>query len=129
MLGLQDPGAIRALGAYGGGIAASGGTCGILLGGVAVVSSRYSRADLEGKEDPRMWTLSAKFMQAFAKMTEHCGGTNCSDIARVDWQDRAAVKAYYSDPGSRRQECIRLVGEAAQVLGMLLAEGAARERG
>lgn len=122
MLGLQDPGAIRALGAYGGGIAASGGTCGILLGAVAVISSKCSRASLEEKEDPRMWTLSAKFMQAFTTMTEQCGGTDCRDIARVDWKDREAVRAYYADPASRRQECIRLVGEAALVLGQLLVE-------
>lgn len=117
---MHDAGAVRAVGAYGGGIASSGSVCGILLGGIALISSIYSSASLEEKEDPRLWALSRKFMGEFEKMTEPYGGSNCRDIARVDWRDRDAVKTYYADPGSRRKECIRLVGEAAHVLGRLL---------
>ncbi|MHB8809096.1 MAG: C-GCAxxG-C-C family protein [Desulfobulbaceae bacterium] len=121
-MNMQDAGAVRAVGAYGGGIASSGGVCGILLGAIALISSIYSRASLAEKEDPRLWVLSRKFMREFEKMTEPYGGSNCRDIARVDWRDRDAVKAYYADPDSRRQECIRLVGEAAEALGRLLEE-------
>jgi C_GCAxxG_C_C family probable redox protein len=121
-MGRKDDGAVRAVGAYGGGIASSGGVCGILLGGVAAISSLYSRASLAEKEDPRLWSLSAKFLREFENMCEPFGGSNCRDIARVDWRDRDAVKAYYADPESRRRECIRLVGEAAYVLGRILEE-------
>ncbi|MBW2100367.1 MAG: C_GCAxxG_C_C family protein, partial [Deltaproteobacteria bacterium] len=38
-----DPGVVKALGAFGGGIAATGRVCGILVGGVALISSIYSR--------------------------------------------------------------------------------------
>ena len=119
---MRDDGAVRAVGAYGGGIASSGSVCGILLGAVAMISSIYSRASLEEKEDPRLWSLSAKFLREFERLTESYGGMNCRDIARVDWHDRDAVKAYYGDPASRRQECTRLVGEAAEALGSLLDE-------
>ena len=125
-MGRKDDGAIRAVGAFGGGIASSGGVCGIVLGGVAAISSIYSRASLEEKEDPRLWVLSSRFLQEFERLTESCGGMNCRDIARVDWRDRDAVKAYYADPDSRRRECIRLVGEAAAFLGRLLEEAAPR---
>lgn len=125
-MGRKDDGAVRAVGAYGGGVASSGGVCGILLGGVAAISSLYSRASLAEKEDPRLWSLSAKFLREFEKMCEPFGGSNCRDIARVDWRDRDAVKAYYADPESRRRECIRLVGEAAYALGRLLEEAAAK---
>jgi C_GCAxxG_C_C family probable redox protein len=128
-MGEKDDGAIRAVGAFGGGIASSGGVCGILLGGVAAISSLYSRASLVEKEDPRLWSLSAKFLREFEKMTEPYGGSNCRDIARVDWRDRDAVKAYYGDPDSRRRECIRLVGEAAEALGRLLEAAAERSTG
>lgn len=128
-MGGKDDGAIRAVGAFGGGIASSGGVCGILLGGVAAISSLYSRASLAEKEDPRLWSLSAKFLRAFEKMCEPYGGSNCRDIARVDWRDREAVKVYYGDPDSRRKECIRLVGEAAYALGRLLEEDAKRNAG
>lgn len=127
--GRKDDVAIRAVGAFGGGIASSGGLCGIVLGGVAAISSLYSRASLEEKEDPRLWALSTKFLREFEKMTESYGGSNCRDIARVDWRDREAVKAYYGDPASRRRECIRLVGEAAEALGRLLEAAAERSTG
>ena len=117
---IVDAAAIKAMGAFGGGVAASGGICGTLLGGVALISSLYSRSSLEEKEDPRMWTLSKKFIARFERLTEEFGGTDCRDIARVDWNDREAVKDYYANPASRRTICIKLVGDAAHALGELL---------
>ena len=93
-MNMKDDTAVKAVGAYGGGIASSGNVCGTLLGGIAMISSIYSRANLEEKEDPRIWALSKKFMKEFEKLTESFGGINCCDIARVDWNDRDAVKAY-----------------------------------
>ncbi len=122
-LGQIDANIVKAMGAYGGGIAAGGGTCGTLLGGVALISSLYSRGDLQGQEDPRMWSLSQKFIARFSELTRDCGGNDCRDIARVDWRDKAAVKAYYRDPEGRRQLCIKLVGDAAFALGEILEQG------
>ncbi|MFZ5767054.1 MAG: C-GCAxxG-C-C family protein [Thermodesulfobacteriota bacterium] len=120
--GRIEPAVVRAMGAFGGGIASSGGVCGIVPGAVAMISSIYSRSSLTEKEDPRMWQLSRKFMKKFEEMTREHGGMNCVDIARVDWRDREAVKHYYSDPASRRRICVDLVGEAAALLGILLEE-------
>lgn len=119
-MNVKDEAAVKAVGAYGGGIAATGNVCGTLLGGVAAISSIYSRGNLDAKEDPRMWSLSKKFIKKFEKMTESCGGINCCDIAQVDWRDKEAVKKYYSDPESNRKICIKLVGDAAYALGELL---------
>ncbi len=125
---MKDDAAVRAVGAYGGGIASSGNVCGTLLGGIAMISDIYSRASLDEKEDPRVWALSKKFMKEFEKLTESFGGINCHDIARVDWQDRNAVKAYYSNPDSNRKACIQLVGDATYALGKLLEEEAERKK-
>jgi C_GCAxxG_C_C family probable redox protein len=119
-LGAVNEEVVKALGAFGGGIAATGGTCGIVIGGVALASSMYSRGNLEGKEDPKMWSLGSEFTRKFAEMAKPYGGMNCRDIAGVDWRDREAVKKYYADPDSRRKICINLVGEAAYLLGTLL---------
>lgn len=119
---LVDSSVIKAMGAFGGGIASSGGTCGTLLGGVALISNIYSRSTPEEKEDPQMWSLSRKFIENFEKLTEQCGSTNCRDIARVDWNDKQAVKDYYSNPAGRRSICINLVGDAAFTLGEILEE-------
>ena len=123
-----DETAVKAVGAYGGGIASSGSVCGILLGGVAMVSSMYSRGNLEEKENPRLWSLSSKFLKKFAELTEPYGGMDCRDIAGVDWKNRDAVKDYYSNPDSRRKVCTRLVGEAAYILGELLEQEEAAQK-
>lgn len=124
MIGKIDENAIKAVGAYGGGLAATGGTCGTLLGGVALISSIYSRGNLQDKEDHHMWSLSQKFIVRFTELTREYGGIDCRDIAQVEWQNKEAAKAYYSDPESRRQICIKLVGDAAFILGEILEEEA-----
>jgi len=125
---MVDESAVKAVGAFGGGIASSGGVCGILLGGIAMISSMYSRGNLDEKENPRIWALSSKFLKKFEELAEPYGGMDCRDIARVDWKNRDAVKEYYSNPESNRKICIKLVGEAAYILGELLEQEAAREK-
>lgn len=122
-----DENVIAAVGAYGGGIASSGSVCGTLLGAVAAVSALHSRGSLEDKENPRMWGVSNKLIKKFDQLTEPYGGQNCSDIARVNWSDRDAVKEYYSNPEGKRKDCIQLVGDLAYTLGVLLEKEMARQ--
>jgi len=125
---MQDETAVKSVGAFGGGIASSGNVCGTLLGGIAMISIIYSRASLDEKENPRIWALSNKFMRQFEELTKDYGGINCRDIARVDWKDRDAVKEYYSNPESNRKVCVKLVGDAAYALGVLLEHEAAGKK-
>jgi C_GCAxxG_C_C family probable redox protein len=117
---MVDESAVKAVGAFGGGIASSGSVCGILLGGVAMISSMYSRGNLNEKENPRIWALSSNFLKKFEELTGPYGGMNCRDIAGVDWKNSDAVKEYYSNPDSNRKICAKLVGEATFILGELL---------
>ena len=84
---------------FGGGIAGTCRVCGALTGGIAVFSSVCGRGNLESQEeDPRMWSVSHKFIREFEKLTrEHCG-TDCRDIAGMDWQNREMIKDFCSDP-------------------------------
>lgn len=123
---MVDPGAIKAVGAFGGGIAGTGRVCGVLVGGVALISSIYSRSNLKEKENPRMWSLSYKFIKKIEELTQPFGGVDCRDIARVDWKNKEAAKEFYSNPESRRKFCIQLVGDAAYVLGELLEQEASK---
>ncbi|VAW38256.1 hypothetical protein MNBD_DELTA04-1666 [hydrothermal vent metagenome] len=127
-MNLVNESAIKAVGAFGGGIAASGSVCGTLLGGVAMISSLYSRGNLGEKEDPKVWVLSSQFLKQFEELTKPYGGLNCRDIAGVDWQNRKAVKKYYSDPKGGRKICVKLVGDAAYALGEILEQEAARKK-
>jgi len=119
-IGEIDETAVKAMGAFGGGIVSSGNVCGILIGGIATISSIYSRGNLDEKEDPRTWSVSSKFLKKFEELTAPFSSMNCCDIAKVDWKDRAAVKNYYSNPESSRKVCTKLVGDAAYALGELL---------
>jgi C_GCAxxG_C_C family probable redox protein len=119
---------IKAMGAFGGGIASTGRVCGALLGGVAFISSLYSRGNLEEKEDPNMWRLSHKLAKKFEEFTREFGSVNCSDIARVNWADREQVKTFYNQPDSRHQYCLKLVEDTASALGEILEDTAKESR-
>jgi len=118
---------IKAIGAFGGGIASTGRVCGALIGGVALISSMYSRGNLDEREDPRMWRLGYKLTKIFEDLTRQYGSINCKDIAQVDWKDREATRDFYKNPEGRRKLCVQLVGEVAFALGGILDKAAATE--
>ena len=123
-MGVQDPSVIKALGSFGGGIGGTGNICGALVGAASVMGTLYSRSSLEEKENPRMWAATKKVMKAFEELTDEYGGIKCGEIARVDWMNRDQVKDFYGNPESRRQHCLRVVGETARILGELLEQEA-----
>ena len=125
-LGINDPSVIKALGAFGGGIGGTGNICGALVGAASVIGSLYSRSSLEEKENPRMWAATKAVMKNFEELAAPHGGINCCQIARVDWMERDQVKDFYGNPESRRQHCVRVVGETARALGELLEQEAER---
>jgi C_GCAxxG_C_C family probable redox protein len=120
MMGIDAPAVIRAMGAFGGGVASQGSVCGCLTGGIAVISQLYSRTNPDEKESPEMWRSSYTLVKRFKELSEEYGSLNCCDIARVNWRDKDAVKSFYGNPESRRQLCAKLVGETAYALGELL---------
>ncbi len=115
---------IKAMGALGGGIASTGRVCGALLGGVAFISSLYSRGNLEEKEHPNMWRLSYKLTKRFEELTKEFGSVDCSNIAQVNWRDREKVNEFYSNPDGRRGICIKLVEDTVVALGEILDQAA-----
>jgi C_GCAxxG_C_C family probable redox protein len=121
-LGKANPEIIKAVGLFGGGIAGTGNVCGAVLGGIACISSQYSRGDLSEKESPQMFKIGSKLDKAFDEITAEFGGKNCAQIARVDWTDRDQVKSFYQGTDSRRKYCQQVVGETARVLGEIIEQ-------
>lgn len=119
---------IKAMGAFGGGIASTGRVCGALVGGVALVSSIYSRGNLNEKEDPKMWRLGYKLTKIFETLTQPYGGINCREIAQVNWKSKEATQEFYENPESRRELCVQLVGDFAYALGEILDKEAERDK-
>ena len=69
-----------------------------------------------------MWRLGQELVRKFEELTQEHGGVDCKDIARVDWTDQDAVKAYYRDPNGRKEICFGLIGDFAHALGELIEE-------
>jgi C_GCAxxG_C_C family probable redox protein len=126
--GIRNEEIIRTMAAFGGGIASTGNVCGILTGGVAFLSSLYGKGRPEDKDHPNLWRSTFKLAKKFGELTKDEGGMNCRDIARVDWRDKEAVKAFYTGQDGRREICKKLVGDTASALGEILdrAEEAAK---
>jgi C_GCAxxG_C_C family probable redox protein len=106
---------IRAMGAFGGGLAGNGEVCGALVGGLALLGLKYSRAKNEEKENPRMWQAAYELVSRFRdEIVKREGSILCRDISQVNWKDRDQVKAFYS--GNQVKECIKIVGKTADLI-------------
>jgi C_GCAxxG_C_C family probable redox protein len=116
-LGKGNEDLIRAMGAFGGGLAANGDVCGAVAGALAALGLKYGRGTAEEREDPRIWAEGRRFQHRFR---EECGKGSiyCRDIAGVDWTDPEATKAFYKS--DRLRDCIRMCGDAARLLGEFL---------
>jgi C_GCAxxG_C_C family probable redox protein len=117
--GLEEESLVRSMAPLGGGIAASGGPCGALTGGVAFLGRLFGKGKPEEADDRQMWKATAEYYRRFeTEVAGQYGSVNCRDIARVDWRDREAVKAFYAGEGA--QECARNTGKAARILGEVI---------
>ena len=105
------------MGAFGGGLGGNGDVCGAVIGALAVLGLRFSRATEDEKEDLTMWSFSHELVHRFTK--EIMGGSMlCRDFAGVDWTNAEEVKAFYKS--DRYHECSRITGETARLLGEML---------
>ena len=124
-LGQKDSRLVRAMIPMAGGIAARGGPCGALTGGLALLGSVLGKDDPEAKDDPIMWKACFEFYSRFENEVVKKGGINCRDIAGVDWSDRDQAKAFYRGAGAIR--CATITGKAAQILGEILEKYVVKE--
>jgi hypothetical protein len=75
-----------------------------------------------------LWAASHKYLKRFELLVQEHGGTNCFDIARVNWRDREAVMEFYKGADSRRNVCAELVAQAAHALGEILDQEEEKQR-
>lgn len=113
---------IAALSPFGGGMASSGQICGILPGALAVIGFTLGKTKSQDKDHKLMWKISQQMVSKFAEITRPYGGSNCFDIARVNWKDREAVKQFYIDPDSNRKNCVKVIRETSDYLHTLITD-------
>ncbi len=102
-----------------GGLAASGGPCGALIGAFVLLGTLFGKDEPEKEDNPLMWKSSWEFRKRFEKeVVAKWGSINCLDITGVDWKDRDQMKAFYEGEGAI--QCADNTGKAAGILGELL---------
>ena len=117
--GLEEEGLLRSMAPMGGGVAASGGPCGALTGGVAMIGRLFGKPKPEESDDRRMWKAAAEFYRRFeSEVVGVHGSVNCRDIAKVDWKNKEQVKDFYTGAGAKG--CAESTGAAARILGEVI---------
>jgi C_GCAxxG_C_C family probable redox protein len=119
-LGMNDPALVKSMTAFGGGMVSSGGACGALSGGIALLGSVLGKDDPEKKDDPLMWKACREFYARFeSEVTNESASVNCRDITGIDdWTDRGKRRAFYKGEGVVM--CRGNTGKAARILGEVI---------
>lgn len=123
MLGIREPGTIRAVDGLGGGLVGMGEVCGALSGGVAALGLRFGRGDISESVDPRLFILGQELYRWFASLGDYkpAGTVLCREITGTDFTDPAQLARFQQS--GRREQCVELTGRTAlQVANMLRRE-------
>jgi len=113
---------MAAMSPFGGGMGTSGQICGTLSGALAVLGFTLGKTSSKERDHKLMWKLSHKMVEQFSAICSPYGGTNCRDIARINWKDHQAVKEFYKNPDSTRKHCVHVIRETSAALHDLVHE-------
>ncbi|RUM39593.1 MAG: hypothetical protein DSY70_05405 [Desulfobulbus sp.] len=113
---------------FGGGMGSSGQVCGTLSGALAVIGYTLGKTEPKGKDHKLMWKISYKMVKQFDEICKPYGGTNCSDIACINWNNHAAVLNFYKNPKSSRQNCVKVIRATSDYLHDLISKNFAEEK-
>ncbi len=116
-LDIQDTRSVQGMAAMGGGIASTGGTCGVIIGAAFCVGMLYGKENPEEGENPDLWRTSRSFYKRFLQEVTS-GRVHCSEITGVDWSDKDQIKAFLKGEG--RVRCAGYTGQGARILGEVL---------
>jgi C_GCAxxG_C_C family probable redox protein len=117
---MNDSALVKSMTAFGGGMASSGGVCGALSGGIALLGSVLGNDDPDKRDDPLLWKACREYYARFeSEVANDSGSANCRDITGIDdWMDRDKRRAFYKGEGVVK--CQGNTGKAARILGEVL---------
>ncbi len=116
-LGMESETALRVAGAFGGGMARMGLTCGAVTGGMMVIGLKHGQAQAgDALAKQRSYALARQFAQEFA--ARH-GSIACRDLLGADINDPDELRAL-QEQGAFDSVCPRLVAGAVRLLEELM---------
>jgi C_GCAxxG_C_C family probable redox protein len=115
--GFDHEAALKVAGAFGGGIAGTGETCGAVTGALMVIGLKYGMTDpqnLAAKEKTR--EIGRRFLEQFLATYGSCKCRDllCCDIGTPEGSERARAEGLF------KTLCPAFVGGAAQILDCVL---------
>ncbi len=113
---------MAAVAPFGGGMGSSGRVCGTLSGALTVIGFTLGKTEPKGRDHKLMWKLSHKLVDRFDEICKPYGGTNCTDIAQINWKNHVAVMNFYKNPDSTRKNCVQVIRETSNFLYDLITE-------
>jgi C_GCAxxG_C_C family probable redox protein len=118
-MGLDKDTALKIAGTFGGGIGRMGQTCGAVTGAIMALGLKYGATDATDKETKEQaYARVQEFAQRFQARNE---GLTCKELLGCDISTPAGQKMA-TELGLYKSICPKLVGDAAEIVGDLLAD-------
>lgn len=115
--GLDRELALRAAGAFGGGIARTGNACGALSGALMVIGLQHGMVRAEAPQaKEHTYTVAREFIERFRAAN---GATDCRDLLGYDMSTAEGSKAI-KEAGVTKTICPKLVQKATEILDEML---------
>jgi C_GCAxxG_C_C family probable redox protein len=120
-LGLSRELALKVAGAFGGGMAGMGDTCGAVTGALMVIGLRYGRTRVEDEAaKKRSYSLAREFADRFKSRN---GSTVCRDLLGCDISTPEG-KEIAEQRELHTTHCPKFVQDATEIIEQILEEGA-----
>ncbi|OPX92442.1 MAG: putative redox-active protein (C_GCAxxG_C_C) [Pelotomaculum sp. PtaB.Bin104] len=116
-LGMEEETAIKVAGAFGGGVANTGGTCGAVNGAFMVIGLKY--ADIDAKNYQAIKKTNAVVREFIKNFETLNGSTICKDLIKCDISTSEGLK-YAIDKKLFSSVCPKFVQDSIEILEHLL---------
>jgi len=117
-LGMDEETAIRLAGAFGGGVAHRGGTCGAVNAAFMVIGLKYSDIDINYQATKKTFAAVRQFIKEFENLN---GSIVCKDLINCDISTSAGIE-YAIKKEFFSTVCPKFVKDSIEILEYLLQD-------
>ncbi len=118
-MGVDKETALKVAGAFGGGMARMGGTCGAVTGAFILIGLKHGQTKVgDGAAKDRTYQLVREFVERFKERNR---SIVCSELLGVHIGTPEGSQAF-KDRGLKDAICVKLVRDAAEIVGEILGK-------